>query len=1351
MYGRPARTTGGCAVAILVAVCLLALSGDSTSAAPGAELATAPEAAPSIEFNVLESDQTHTLVEILVPDFVSRRIVVEDRTFDVVGVPGGSPYGEPGEPLLQVAATLIGVPPTSGVQMRVLDEEFGTWDGFELPPVPNPNAEPGAPIFLSEEAYSRNEFLPESAIATEQPAIMRDHRVVPLRVHPVRYNAATGEIRVLKRALVEFEYGAGEVVNPLTVQRPASRTFKPIYESAIANYESVKTRYESDGSGKYVIITHDDYYTTILPLAEWKHKRGMEIEIAKLSVIGSSSSQIKNYLQNAYSTWSSPPEFVLLVGDTEQTPTGSEGDDYYAKLAGSDYLVDVDLGRLSCDSVTQCELIVAKTLGYEKTPYMADPDWFRSGCLIVRDDYDSSDATYYEDTWHAYDLMESAGFVQIDTLFRKHGDDYNDVHAAVTDGRVFVNYRGQGVSNWWSPFNVNPNSTSPGYKLPVVMSATCGTGSYWSDGYPCETWMRAGTVATPRGSVVFVATSGIVSGGAHLRSCVNQGFYTALFNERLYTVGTALNRGKLALYQLYGHQGEYEDWNTQGDPELDVWTMTPQTLIVTHPATVPTGSSNLVVEVEVAGNPVDKTLVCAYMPGEVYSSALTNVSGVATLPISPSSADTVWITVTGHNFYPYEGHAVVNPSGPFLVYGNHSTDDSATGNSDGHVSPGEMIELTVGIENVGPDTAYGVSGLLESGDAYVTLVDSTATYGDIGSGNTVSNSSPYVFTVGSNCPDGHDLSFSVDASDGSRTNWTVVVPGITVAAADLAYSGVVIDDGGSWGDGDGVLETGETAWITVTLDNDGPIGLEEATGTLSTSDTYVVVTDGDGYFGVIAGGGSASSSANSFRVSVSPNAPPAHEASLVLAMSGDGGTYEHVQDVGFTLTLGGTASEGPSGPDSYGYYAYDDTDTWTGQAPTYSWVELVGAGTKIAAITDEDAQTTQIDLPFTFKYYGINYTQISVCSNGFLAMGNEDYRLGDNSAIPNTHGPDAMIAPFWDDLDPSDGGDVYQWYDSANHRYIVQFDACVHYGGANPETFEVILYDPAHYTTASGDGIIVYQYEDAAFVYSMTMGIESPAQTDGIEYVYNSTYDPCAAPVADGLAVKFTTEPPDSPDIWLVVDGLAVDDSVGGNDDGIAQPNETVDLILTLENRGGSTASPVSATITTTDPDAIIVEGSASFGSIPGSGTGDNSSSPFTVTIAGLPSDDTIEFDIAISTGSRYDTWDVVTLVLDLSQTGIEEGGIPLVFALRQNYPNPFRSGTTIAFGLPQPSDVRIDVYNVAGRKVATVLNDEMPVGWHAATWNGRDSTGNEVSAGMYFSRIEAGSKTASKKMILVR
>ena len=54
---------------------------------------------------------------------------------------------------------------------------------------------------------------------------------------------------------------------------------------------------------RYLIVTHDDFYDAVLPLAEWKHKKGMKTKVVKLSDIGSTSSQIRTYVQNAYDNW----------------------------------------------------------------------------------------------------------------------------------------------------------------------------------------------------------------------------------------------------------------------------------------------------------------------------------------------------------------------------------------------------------------------------------------------------------------------------------------------------------------------------------------------------------------------------------------------------------------------------------------------------------------------------------------------------------------------------------------------------------------------------------------------------------------------------------------------------------------------------------------------------------------------------------------------------------------------------------------------------------------------------------------------------------------------------------------
>jgi hypothetical protein len=1214
---------------VLVA-CFLALVLPGTLAA-AEETAGAPA---SLEFRAIASDRSHTVVEVLVPELVIKQVDVQGRSYVAASIPGAEPYGELGQPLLAVAGTLIAVAPAGEVSLKVLDASYDVRTGLSLIPVQDEARSADSPLSFDAAAYGARELLPLESVTVGEPAIMRDLRVVPLRVYPIQYNAASGEARILRRLVVELSYSGSGGENVLTEERPLSRSFQPLYESLVLNHDSIGGRgYEDDARGTYVIITPDAYYSNILSLAEWKHRRGMEVEIAKLSVIGSSASAIRTYLQNAYNSWPARPEYVLLVGDAEQLPVGTGStDDYYATLSGSDYLVDVYVGRLSCDNTTQCDLLVAKTLGYERTPYMTDTTWFRKASLIVNDDYDTDDAIYYADTWYAYDLLQAEGVAQIDTLFERNGSSKTNVYTAVTDGRVVVNYRGQGVANWYAPFDCDPTQTNPGYKLPVVVSATCASGDFWNyDSRPCETWMRAGTVSAPRGAVGFLGTSVIVVGHADYRSVVDQGIFNAMFNLKIRPLGAALAYGKYQFYLTYGVQNEYQGWNCQADPALEIWTDTPKTLVVTHPVTVPIGASDILVEVESGGTPVYGARVCAYSESGVYQLGTTDAQGATTLSVNPTAAGTLYVTVTGRNLHPYEGSASVTADGPYLTHIGSVVDDSASG------------------------------------------------------------------------------------------------------------------------DGDGVLEPGETAWVTVTLRNDGLGGLDNVTGALSTSDPHVVVTDSEGAFGAIAAGGAtADCSENAFRVSVSPLAPPAHEASFTLAASGDEVAYRYGQNLAFSLTLGGVPSAGPCGPDAYGYYAYDTGDGWTGEAPVYSWVELVGTGSLIAPLTNADDAITTITLPFTFKYYGTNYTQISACSNGFIAMGVEDYYRGYNNAIPDPYGPDAMIAPFWDDLNPAAGGDIYQWSDTANHRYIIQFDAVPHWQTGNPETFELILLDPAYYPTTSGNGIIIFQYEDPRAVDTATVGIENPTQTVGIQYAFDGYYDPAAATIVAGQAIKFTTDPPQQPAVWLAVAGHAVGDpSPGGDNDGLAEPLETVNIVVTVDNNGSGTASGVAGTLTTSDADVTIVNGSASFGSITTGGSGTNAASPFVVTIGSNPDSELVEFELHLATGSRYDTYDVVTLTLDLSQTGI--GDVPLVFALRQNAPNPFGHGTAIAFDLPSPSRANLSIYSVGGRKVATVVDQDLAAGRHAAVWDGRDSSGHEVAAGVYLYRLEAGADVALRKMLIIR
>ena len=95
---------------------------------------------------------------------------------------------------------------------------------------------------------------------------------------------------------------------------------------------------------------------------------------------------------------------------------------------------------------------------------------------------------------------------------------------------------------------------------------------------------------------------------------------------------------------------------------------------------------------------------------------------------------------------------------------------------------------------------------------------------------------------------------------------------------------------------------------------------------------------------------------------------------------------------------------------------------------------------------------------------------------------------------------------------------------------------------------------------------------------------------------------------------------------------------------------------------------------------------------------------------------------------------------------------IPTQFALHQNYPNPFNPSTQISFDVPEGSDlVRLNIYNILGKKVSTLINNVVNPGKHKVEWNAKDIEGNPVASGIYFYELNSSSFTARKKMLLIR
>jgi hypothetical protein len=97
-----------------------------------------------------------------------------------------------------------------------------------------------------------------------------------------------------------------------------------------------------------------------------------------------------------------------------------------------------------------------------------------------------------------------------------------------------------------------------------------------------------------------------------------------------------------------------------------------------------------------------------------------------------------------------------------------------------------------------------------------------------------------------------------------------------------------------------------------------------------------------------------------------------------------------------------------------------------------------------------------------------------------------------------------------------------------------------------------------------------------------------------------------------------------------------------------------------------------------------------------------------------------------------------------------EEEAIP-DFSLSANYPNPFNPETKISYFIPKTSHVRLEIFNLLGQRIRTLVNESQAVGEKTVTWDGRDENGQELASGVYLYRLQAGDFNQTNKMVLIR
>ena len=136
--------------------------------------------------------------------------------------------------------------------------------------------------------------------------------------------------------------------------------------------------------------------------------------------------------------------------------------------------------------------------------------------------------------------------------------------------------------------------------------------------------------------------------------------------------------------------------------------------------------------------------------------------------------------------------------------------------------------------------------------------------------------------------------------------------------------------------------------------------------------------------------------------------------------------------------------------------------------------------------------------------------------------------------------------------------------------------------------------------------------------------------------------------------------------------------------------------------------------------------------------------------------DDDLEYDTEyfyrlyyVSGGDNSEYSDILSVTLDWMS--VEGDQLPKTYALHQNYPNPFNPITTLRYGLPEDAMVNITIYDMMGRVVSNLVNNQQYGGYKSVKWNATNNQGEPVSAGVYLYKIQAGDFVDTRKMILLK
>ena len=781
--------------------------------------------AQTIRYTLLENTSDGALVRVEFPIYKTTAVDVNGVEMRKLVMPQAYPLLEVGAPeLLQTAFSLI-VPDNCNPTAEVVSSDFTTVSHFELAPSKGKlyrNVNPAEVAYVKGSSYFEDRFQKDNVVTVGETYRLRDYSGVALHLYPFAYNPVRKQLKVFSSITVRVRYNSRQTVsNPAKI----ARCYDDIYANHFLNYGAVKsTPLQEDGD--MLILAPDNFCAAMEPYAAWKRHNGYAAEIVPLSVAGSTSSAIKNYILNYYNSHNLV--YVILVGDNQQFPTISAGgnvsDNYYGELVGNDKYPDVIIGKISAENINQVTVQVEKFIQYEREPQEGShfPVF-----LGISSDQGPGDNNEYD-----YDHIRNIDNVLMNHTYTSGYEMFEGTHGgldasgnptasmvsqALNSGVGIINYCGHGAETYWvsSNFGVsNINALTNYHKLPFIISVACVNGDYSGRTCFAEAWLRANKNGKPTGAVGALMST--INQPWNSPMCAQDRMIELLTGENNTTVkrtyGGIVFNGFIKMLDTYNDYEVTRTWVLFGDPSLLVRTDVPQTLNVNYIDKIRLGMTSVDFS-----SPVDaRVTLCRgseiLATGNISSGTLT-----LQLPTDLNVTDTIEVLATAPNYIPFVGILEVVPNeGPFLICQEMMVNDE--GNQNGDADYGETVNLSVVMRNVGTQDAHNAQVHISTTDPYLTVVDGNLSIPSVTTAASETFQNAFKVRIAQDVPAFHSAQIVMRVIIGNDT--TRLSYGLMLHAPLFELGDIVVDDA-STGNGNGKLDLGEIAFITVKVTNAG--------------------------------------------------------------------------------------------------------------------------------------------------------------------------------------------------------------------------------------------------------------------------------------------------------------------------------------------------------------------------------------------------------------------------------------------------------------------------------------------------------------------------------------------------